>query len=308
MRAAEVGHRPDMRNLLLTVSKLGFRTACLVYIAHFFCLAIRKARWKTLRLRVKEIAEPLTLRPGTSDFFVLRQVFINKEYECFSQPHTAALSEFYQQALAKSQIPVIIDCGANIGLASIWYANLFPKAQIIAIEPEPGNFAILADNAAKYSNITPVRAAISDHITRVSLTNSGKDPWAWRANENSGTGELDTVTVDSVLARVTSPRLMIVKIDIEGGELELFRSHVDWCNGVPLIVFETHDWLFPWRGTFHAIATALTAERRDYIQNGENTFSFSHTALRKFEENNATAAAGNKEPMQGRARDMALPG
>jgi hypothetical protein len=44
-------------------------------------------------------------------------------------------------------------------------------------------------------------------------------------------------------------------------------------------VFESHDWLFNWRGTFHAVASVLTKTMRDYVQNGENTFSFSHTLL-----------------------------
>jgi hypothetical protein len=75
---------------------------------------------------------------------------------------------------------------------------------------------------------------------------------------------------------VPRSRLMTVKIDIEGAEVELFRSNLEWSVWAPLIVFESHDRLFAWRGTFHAIAAALTHHPRDYIQKGENTFAFAH--------------------------------
>ncbi len=71
--------------------------------------------------------------------------------------------------------------------------------------------------------------------------------------------------------------LMIVKIDIEGSEVGLFRSNVDWATETPVIVFESHDALFNWRGTFHAVVSILTRQPRDYIQSGENTFAFLHS-------------------------------
>ena len=67
------------------------------------------------------------------------------------------------------------------------------------------------------------------------------------------------------------------QIDIEGSEVGLFRSNVDWVNEAPVIVFESHDSLFNWRGTFHAVVSILTKRPRDYIQSGENTFSFLHS-------------------------------
>lgn len=37
----------------------------------------------------------------------------------------------------KREDPIIIDCGANIGLASLYFAGKFPKAKILAFEPNP---------------------------------------------------------------------------------------------------------------------------------------------------------------------------
>jgi FkbM family methyltransferase len=56
--------------------------------------------------------------------------------------------------------PVIIDAGANVGLCAVFYANRFPDARIIAIEPEPSNYEMLKKNTAPYPNITTVHAAL----------------------------------------------------------------------------------------------------------------------------------------------------
>ena len=146
---------------------------------------------------------------------------------------------------------MIIDCGANIGLAALWYAPKFPQAKIIAVEPEPENFRILTMNAAGYSNIIVVHGAVSDRQTRVSLSNVGNEPTAWETIKGDS-GTVHTYTIPGLMKNFPNSNLMIIKIDIEGSEVALFRSNVEWVTDTPVIVFESHDWLFNWRGTFHA--------------------------------------------------------
>jgi FkbM family methyltransferase len=241
-----------------------------------FCRFVPGNQWRIVTLSLKGVAYPISLRPATSDWDVLQQVFVAEEYDSASEAHETSLAQFYEQTLGQSEVPVIVDCGANIGVASVWYAQRFPRARIIAVEPEPENFRILTMNAAVYPNITPVQGGISDRQTRISLTNVGDAPWAWETKESDGSGGIPTFTIPDLLATVPRCRLMTVKIDIEGAEVELFRSNLEWSEGAPLIVFESHDRLFAWRGTFHAIAAALTHKPRDYIQKGENTFAFAH--------------------------------
>ena len=50
---------------------------------------------------------------------------------------------------------VIIDAGANIGLASIWFASKFPEARILAIEPEKSNYELLVRNVEPLHHVTP---------------------------------------------------------------------------------------------------------------------------------------------------------
>jgi FkbM family methyltransferase len=54
----------------------------------------------------------------------------------------------------------VVDAGANIGMASIYYANKYRDAKIIAVEAEASNFAILTHNVRPYPNILAIDAAL----------------------------------------------------------------------------------------------------------------------------------------------------
>ncbi|MFI5179368.1 MAG: hypothetical protein ACHQO8_12420, partial [Vicinamibacterales bacterium] len=44
--------------------------------------------------------------------------------------------------------PRILDCGANVGLASLFFRRAYPKARITAFEADPAIFAMLDANLA----------------------------------------------------------------------------------------------------------------------------------------------------------------
>ena len=236
----------------------------------------RKVKW----MRIPAVSHPIWLRPATSDWFVMEKVFIELEYSLSRWPeHERAVWARYESALERGQTPVIVDAGAHIGLATLWFATKFPRARIFAVEPAPENFEILRRNASFHPNITPVDAAIWDRETRVDLVNAYDQPWAWETKE-SETGEIRTVTVPDLLNGELNSVPLIVKVDIEGSEIQLFSSNLGWVEQTPLIVFELHDWLGGWRGTGHAVFSGLTTHRRDYMQRGENMFSFAHSVSR----------------------------
>jgi hypothetical protein len=97
------------------------------------------------------------LRDKTMDLGTYQQIFIDKEYNF----------------IANLPPETIIDAGANIGLASIYFANKFPEAKIIAIEPETENFELLKKNVVKYPNIIPLCAALWDTIGQIDLLDTG---------------------------------------------------------------------------------------------------------------------------------------
>jgi len=232
-------------------------------------------------MRIPTLPHLIRLRPATTDWVIMEQIFIDQVLSLTRWPeHERAIRTHYQSAIARGLTPVIMDCGAHIGLATLWFAAQFPRARIFAIEPASENFEILISNVAPYPNIKPIHAAIWDEDTQVRLVNAGSEPWAWETRQDNS-GEVKTVTVPGLLGGQPDSVLLLIKIDIEGSEIQMFRSNLDWIEKTPLIVFELHDWQGGWRGTGHAVFSSLTAHPRDYMQRAENMFSFAHAERAK---------------------------
>jgi hypothetical protein len=101
-------------------------------------------RPKSLTVRPPGIRNPVQIRLKTSDESVYKTVLLDREYS-FDLPFSPK---------------IILDAGANIGTASIYFAHRYPKAKIIAVEVEASNFAALVKNTRPYPAVKPLHAAI----------------------------------------------------------------------------------------------------------------------------------------------------
>ena len=200
---------------------------------------------------------PLFIRLKTSDFRTFLKIFRVREYELElgKEPKT------------------ILDAGANVGFASVYFAIKYPRAKIIAIEPEPVNFVQLKRNVAPYPNIIPVQAALWPEHASLNLEDPGFGPWAFRTTKNSGGGNTRSIgsvqglTVDEIMQAHGLEYIDIAKIDIEGGEKALFASNTAWTSRVGVIMIELHDNIMVGTARNFYIAT------RDFdqeVQRGEN--------------------------------------
>ena len=193
------------------------------------------------------------LRLGTSDLVTYISILRDAQYD-FPVP---------------AQPSVIVDAGANIGLASIWFARKCPNSRIFAIEPEPDNFAMLERNVGTYSSIVPIRAALWN---REGTVNIKPDPscakyhrWAWMTHEGPGES-VRAVTIPSLMSEHGLDHIDILKVDIEGAEKEVFES-CDWISRISVLMIETHDSFRP--GCSAAVNSVCCAAQR--IQRGEIT-------------------------------------
>ena len=214
------------------------------------------------------------VRDGTSDPYVVQQIFHTEEFNISTAPQFAWVRAAYDKALAAGEVPLVIDCGANIGVSSLYFAKHLPKARIVGIEPDRENVALARRNTASRPLIEIVEAAISDRAGLMQLVNPEAEKYAFQVREvgEKGVGDappIEALTIDTIMQRSGVRRNLIVKVDIEGGEQALFRSNIGWLDHTDLLIVETHDWLFPGQGTSRPLFTAVAGRKFEVIQKGE---------------------------------------
>jgi len=180
-----------------------------------------------IRLPIKD-GQPVSLRARSSDIHVYEDTFLWKHYDL---PYAAKPT-------------TIVDAGAHIGLASIDFAQRFPDATIIALEPHPDNFALLEANTKAYSNIHTLNAALWPTEGSLEISNPGASTWSFQCDPNQN-GDIKAVTANSILTDFKIGTLDLLKIDIEGAEKELFATDTQWLKKVTSIIVELHDDLVP---------------------------------------------------------------
>jgi FkbM family methyltransferase len=223
-----------------------------------------RSREKFFQVKVPHLAHPLWMRPNTSDTRVFYQVFVHREYALDNLPQNVWLMERYKQ-ISASRAPLVLDCGANIGLSAVWFANLFPKARVLAIEPDPGNIEVLRKNAEAYQNVEVIEGAVWDTPTPVSIKNPDAAAWMFRVGETS-TG-VPARTINQLSA---GGDIFIAKIDIEGAEQAVFRSNTEWLQKTDMLTIELHDWMFPGGRTSQSCLQQIVKYDFDFVLRGEN--------------------------------------
>jgi FkbM family methyltransferase len=213
-------------------------------------------------------AGKLTMRSRSSDASVVRQVFRTKEYDLEQFPQSADIEQAYQRLVSSGVTPIVIDAGANMGASTVWFARRFPKARVIAIEPEPGNAAICRRNIADISNAVLVEAALGGASGSVEIS-AGSEHWAFQTARTSE-GGVKLVTIPDLAKGVPNGRIFLVKIDIEGFEADVFASNVGWLDEAFVVIVEPHDWMLPAQGTSRAMQVAIAARPFEVLISGEN--------------------------------------
>ena len=183
---------------------------------------------KRVLVQMPGVRFPLTIRMRTSDHMVFRDIFQRHEY-LFNPPQTPS---------------TIVDAGANVGFASIYFANRWPGARIIALEPDPENFDALEKNARPYPNIVPVQAAVWKESAKLDLFDAGKGSWGLQTRV-SADGRVDGLTLPEVMRRYGMQHVDVLKMDIEGAEKEVFEGYDEWIDRVGSLIVEIHDHLRP---------------------------------------------------------------
>ncbi|UAJ72561.1 FkbM family methyltransferase [Synechocystis sp. PCC 7339] len=248
-------NKKSFQNIELYLVTVGFRGLVKTLIAKV------KNKTDLLEISNENTRWPIYLRIPSSDVPTYKQIFVDNEYNCTTNrpPKT------------------IIDAGANIGLASVYFANKYPTAKIFAIEPESKNFKLLLKNISDYENIVPIQAALWNENEEINLVDSGLGNWGYMTDADAVDKDIchqvQGVTIDEIMNQYDLEEIDILKVDIEGAEKEVFADPSLWIDKINSFIIELHDFMKPGCGeSFYAgidkIKPNLTMWRRE-----ENLFA-----------------------------------
>jgi FkbM family methyltransferase len=142
-----------------------------------------------------------------------------------------------------TETPRVLDCGANIGLASLWLLRQWPAARITAFEADPALAAMLRRNldANRASSVEVVAAAAWSWEGRLSFRAEGSDSGAVAEVASDTPGRVIDVPSVRLRDRIEREPIDVLKLDVEGSELELLQDCEPVLQNVAAIHLEVHD-------------------------------------------------------------------
>jgi FkbM family methyltransferase len=183
-------------------------------------------------------------RPFTGDLWLRRE---GSDADNFGEVMSGRVYDVVTDKLQNCQY--VIDLGANIGLATRFFAARYPACTILAVEPHHGNYKLLCKNLAELvraGRCETLRAAVWDRKSRLAVAAPPEGDvyyYGMFVHETleEGSEVVDGMTVTELIERSGFPEVDLLKVDIEGAEVNLFRGELSWLRQVQTIAIEFHE-------------------------------------------------------------------
>ena len=199
-------------------------------------------------------AGSVAVRPSQPDLASFRRIFAESEYEVPVPAAREAVRARYGDILAAGSTPAIVDAGAYVGAASLWFAKAFPKAHVVAVEPDPASFALLRRNLDLAARTSAIEAAVGATPGHARIVPAG-DSWATQVDRSDA--GVRVVTMNDAFRTVPGGEPFLAKINIEGFEADVFSDNLEWLDRIAVLFIEPHDWLLPGKHTSGSFQRAL---------------------------------------------------
>ncbi len=230
--------RPRMPSSLRLVGQLALLTAdlqSLRLLRRLLASPPEGPAGPPIHIRVRALhGQAVSVRPGTTDAQVL--------FDTFGEQYHVPPS------LAEGPGPRRIwDLGANIGLKVAHFAAMFPAARILGVELDEGNASLARANVAPWHDRCEIlAAAVWPEDGEVAYEAQPGVEWAFRVVEGEpGSAEYrrtaPALSLDTLLAQGGEDVIDYLKMDIEGAEETVLRSHTGWATRVRCIGVEIHE-------------------------------------------------------------------
>ena len=197
-------------------------------LAAYSALARRVWSPAAVDARLRMVRSTVALRFRQQDIYVIGEIVHDKAYRI-------------QSPLPPR--PVIVDAGANIGVAALWLASRYSAARLHCFEPESRSFGLLQHNLRQLPNARCERAALGAEKGEISLfvSATGSVHSVFAIGSRAGVEIVPCVRLGDYLERNKIERVDLLKVDVEGSELAVLRGLGEHIERVGVIVGECHE-------------------------------------------------------------------
>jgi FkbM family methyltransferase len=183
-------------------------------------------------IKLPKIKRTIYLRKNTKDLETFEEIFLTNLYNI--------------------NLPIIpktiVDAGANVGLASLFFHLKYPEASIVALEIESKNLDCIRQNTSGIDRFELIGKGLFNRKSFFKIEdpyNASNSFQIREVNENENY-DIESTTLDEILTQKNWETIDVLKIDIEGAEKELFSSNYEnWLPKTKIIMIETHDRMIP---------------------------------------------------------------
>ena len=213
----------DKLKRLLPTGLKDFVKSSLNIQGHQYSYLLKRARLKQETIELN--GAPFTILDGPSFSFLFEEIFIREVYNFKSDIEN----------------PCILDLGANIGVSILYFKKIFPKAIITAYEADPHVFKVLSKNLDEQGihDVKLINKAIWNKKTKLNFTPDGADAGRVTEENSISSFEVETDDIEQVLEEFD--KIDLLKIDIEGAEVEVIKRAANQLEKVDRIFVEYHS-------------------------------------------------------------------
>ena len=210
---------------------------------------------KAGRYRSSRYQSDIYIRDKFADKYTFKQVFLEDQYN-FNFPFTPT---------------TMLDGGANIGLASVYFAHRFPNAKIVAVEPSEENYRMILKNTEKFPNVMAKRGGIWNNNKQLAIVDKSAYDNSFMVTEveENTPDSLPAFSIHSIMQEQGWTTLDVLKLDIEGSEKEVFEKNVEeWLPRTKMLIVEVHDNMR--KGASKALFAAISKYNFTFSMHHEN--------------------------------------
>jgi FkbM family methyltransferase len=174
-----------------------------------------------------------------------------RHFECFDNClsrvtcQTILDGKSYPRFPFVEDVSVVMDVGANVGAASVFFSLAYPEATVFSFEPGELPYSLLVRNTEELDNVRINNFGLYSSDAELPLYRGKYETGMSSVNKSMSTrSESDMITLRSArdwLAENSITAVDVLKVDTEGCEIPILGAMRDFLPTVKVIYLEYHN-------------------------------------------------------------------